>query len=63
MRQLNERSDNKRVLTPSMLRNSFILKTYQDEMTKEERLQKTCLYKDVSLRRYEEAVEELTPLL
>jgi len=50
-------------LTPSMLRNSFILKTYQDEMTKEERLQKTCLYKDVSLRRYQEAVEELTPLL
>ncbi|WP_214801132.1 tyrosine-type recombinase/integrase [Exiguobacterium sp. ERU656] len=63
MRQLNERSDNKRLITPSMLRNSFILKTYVDEMTTEDRLTKTCLYKDVSLRRYAEAFEELKELL
>lgn len=63
MRQLNERSDNKRLITPSMLRNSFILKTYFDEMTTEDRLTKTCLYKDVSLRRYAEAFDELKELL
>ncbi|VWX37821.1 tyrosine-type recombinase/integrase [Exiguobacterium oxidotolerans] len=63
MRQLNERSDNKRLITPSMLRNSFILKTYFDEMTTDDRLTKTCLYKDVSLRRYAEAFDELKELL
>ena len=63
MRQLNERSDNKRIITPSMLRNSFILGTYLEELTKEERLTKTCLYKEVSLRRYAEAFDELKGLL
>ncbi|WP_114569805.1 site-specific integrase [Exiguobacterium flavidum] len=59
MRELNLRVEGGRVVTPSMLRNAFILKTYATELSKEERLNKTCLYKEASLRRYAEAYEEL----
>lgn len=58
MRQLNERSGVSRSITPSMLRNAHVLKSYATEMTPLERLNVTCMHKESSLRRYEQAYAE-----
>lgn len=58
MRQLNERSGLARSVTPSMLRNAHVLKTYAVDMTPLERMNLTCMHKESSLRRYEQAYAE-----
>ncbi|MEW8966782.1 tyrosine-type recombinase/integrase [Exiguobacterium alkaliphilum] len=58
MRQLNERSGLARSVTPSMLRNAHVLKTYAEDMTPIERMNVTCMHKESSLRRYEQAYAE-----
>lgn len=58
MRQLNERSGLTRSVTPSMLRNAHVLKTYAADLTPSERMNVTCMHKESSLRRYEQAYEE-----
>jgi hypothetical protein len=58
MRQLNERSGLARSVTPSMLRNAHVLKTYAGDLTPSERMNITCMHKESSLRRYEQAYEE-----
>lgn len=58
MRQLNERSGLSRSVTPSMLRNAHVLKTYAIDMTSLERMNVTCMHKESSLRRYEQAYAE-----
>ncbi|RHB51958.1 tyrosine-type recombinase/integrase [Exiguobacterium sp. AM39-5BH] len=58
MRQLNERSGLTRSVTPSMLRNAHVLKTYATDMTSLERMNVTCMHKESSLRRYEQAYVE-----
>jgi len=58
MRQLNERSGLTRSVTPSMLRNAHVLKTYATDMTSLERMNVTCMHKESSLRRYEQAYAE-----